>query len=99
VVEDQFSRLLSAMGVKRFAFFPSRRATALPAVGPNTRLLLAQPFLGDTARALEARGAQRIPAPSRSAPKAAPPGCRQPEPPSAWPRRRHARDRTGPPTR
>ncbi len=63
VVEDQFSRLLTAMGVKRFAFFPSRRSTALPAVGPNTRLLLAQPFLGDTARALEARGAQRIPAP------------------------------------
>ncbi|WP_343625856.1 ferredoxin:protochlorophyllide reductase (ATP-dependent) subunit N [Roseateles puraquae] len=63
VVEDQFSRLLTAMGVKRFAFFPSRRSTSLPAVGPNTRLLLAQPFLGDTARALEARGAQRIPAP------------------------------------
>lgn len=63
VVEDQFSRLLTSMGVKRFAFFPSRRSTALPAVGPNTRLLLAQPFLGDTARALEARGAQRIPAP------------------------------------
>ena len=63
VVEDQFSRLLTAMGVKRFAFFPSRRSTALPAVGPNTQLLLAQPFLGDTARALEARGAQRIPAP------------------------------------
>jgi light-independent protochlorophyllide reductase subunit N len=32
-------------------------------VGPNTKFILAQPFLGDTARALETRGAQRIAAP------------------------------------
>jgi light-independent protochlorophyllide reductase subunit N len=32
-------------------------------VGPRTRLLLAQPFLADTARALENRGASHIPAP------------------------------------
>jgi len=32
-------------------------------VGPNTRLLLAQPFLGDTARALIARGATLLSAP------------------------------------
>ncbi|MEN9887975.1 MAG: Light-independent protochlorophyllide reductase subunit, partial [Pseudomonadota bacterium] len=38
-------------------------STALPAVGPNTRMLLAQPFLADTARALERRGAQLLPAP------------------------------------
>ncbi|MFG6432006.1 ferredoxin:protochlorophyllide reductase (ATP-dependent) subunit N [Roseateles sp. LYH14W] len=63
VVEDQFSRLFTAMGVKRFAFFPSRSSTALPAVGPQTRVLLAQPFLGDTAKALESRGATRVPAP------------------------------------
>lgn len=63
VVEDQFSRLLTGMGVQRFAFFPSRSSTTLPAVGPSTRFLLAQPFLGDTARALESRGAQRIAAP------------------------------------
>ena len=35
----------------------------MPAVGPDTRYLLAQPFLGDTAVALEKRGAQRISAP------------------------------------
>ena len=29
----------------------------MPAIGPGTRVLLAQPFLGRTARALEARGA------------------------------------------
>jgi light-independent protochlorophyllide reductase subunit N len=63
VVEDQFKRLFNAMGLERVQFFPPRRAGALPAVGPNTRLLLAQPFLADTARSLEARGAQRLVAP------------------------------------
>lgn len=63
VVEDQFFRLFTAMGVKRFAFFPSRSSTTLPAVGPQTRYLLAQPFLGDTAKALESRGARRVAAP------------------------------------
>ena len=63
VVEDQFSRLFTAMGIKRFAFFPSRNSTALPAVGPQTRFLLAQPFLADTAKALESRGATRVASP------------------------------------
>jgi light-independent protochlorophyllide reductase subunit N len=63
VVEDQFRRLFSAMGAGEVVFFPPRRAGALPAVGPSTRLLLAQPFLADTARGLEARGAQRLEAP------------------------------------
>ena len=63
VVEDQFQRLFDAMGLGPVQFFPPRRAGALPAIGPNTRLLLAQPFLADTARALEARGAQRLVAP------------------------------------
>jgi len=62
VVEDQFRRLYAAMGVE-LAFFPPRSAGAMPAVGPRTRLLLAQPFLADTARALEARSAQRLVAP------------------------------------
>ena len=63
VVEDQFQRLFKAMGLGTVQFFPPRRAGALPAIGPNTHLLLAQPFLADTARALEARGAQRLVAP------------------------------------
>ncbi len=62
VVEDQFARLFSRMGIP-VAFLPPRRATELPAVGPNTRFLLAQPFLADTARALQERGATRIAAP------------------------------------
>jgi light-independent protochlorophyllide reductase subunit N len=63
VVEDQFIRLFAALGVGPVRFLPSRRASELPAVGPGTRFLLAQPFLAGTARALEARGARHIPAP------------------------------------
>jgi light-independent protochlorophyllide reductase subunit N len=62
VVEDQFQRLFCALGIHPVTFLPARRAADLPPVGPNTRFLLAQPFLADTARALEERGAQRIPA-------------------------------------
>jgi len=60
VVEDQFARLFEALGVAPVRFLPMRRATDLPPVGPNTSILLAQPFLGDAAKALEARGARRI---------------------------------------
>ena len=63
VVEDQFRRLFDALGLGPVAFLPPRRARDLPAVGPGTRYLLAQPFLGDTARALDERGAKRIAAP------------------------------------
>lgn len=63
VVEDQFARYLRAMGIERLSFFPPRSSRALPSVGKNTRYLLVQPFLAETARALEERGAQRIAAP------------------------------------
>ena len=63
VVEDQFLRLFTQLGVGPVHFFPPRRARDLPPVGPNTKLLLAQPFLGETARALMARGATLLPAP------------------------------------
>jgi light-independent protochlorophyllide reductase subunit N len=62
-VEDQFRRLFAAMGIGPVGFLPPRRAAELPAVGPGTRMLLAQPFLADTARRLEARGAVRLAAP------------------------------------
>jgi light-independent protochlorophyllide reductase subunit N len=61
-VEDQFRRLFTAMGIADVAFLPPRLSTALPAVGPATRVLLAQPFLTETARALAARGAAIMPA-------------------------------------
>ena len=60
VVEDQFLRLFAAMGIQTVHSFPARRAAAMPPVGPNTRFLLAQPFLSDTAMALENRGAVRL---------------------------------------
>jgi light-independent protochlorophyllide reductase subunit N len=65
VVEDQLARLLGQLlpAGTTLGFLPARRSDALPAVGPGTRFLLAQPFLGDTARALEARGAVRVAAP------------------------------------
>ena len=61
VVEDQLRSLLERMGLQ-VNFFPPRNSQAMPAVGPNTRFLLAQPFLADTARALQSRGAQHLPA-------------------------------------
>ncbi|MBA4171319.1 MAG: ferredoxin:protochlorophyllide reductase (ATP-dependent) subunit N [Hyphomicrobium sp.] len=63
VVEDQFRRLFEDLGIGPVAFLPARTANQQPAVGPDTRFLLAQPFLGDTARALENRGGKRIEAP------------------------------------
>ena len=62
MVEDQFARTFEQLGIPA-RFFPPRQARELPPVGPSTRMLLAQPFLGDTLRALEGRGAQRLPAP------------------------------------
>jgi light-independent protochlorophyllide reductase subunit N len=63
IVEDQFARLFGELGIERVRFFPGRSATDLPSIGPGTRFLLAQPFLADTARVMEARGATRIAAP------------------------------------
>ncbi|MBD8906628.1 ferredoxin:protochlorophyllide reductase (ATP-dependent) subunit N [Methylorubrum zatmanii] len=62
IVEDQFARLFAELGI-RARFLPARRAERMPSVGRGTRYLLAQPFLTDTARALEERGARRLAAP------------------------------------
>lgn len=63
VVEDQIRRLLEDLGVPAPRFLPARRAGELPPVGPGTRFLLAQPYLAETARLLEDRGAKRLSAP------------------------------------
>ncbi|MDE2080780.1 MAG: ferredoxin:protochlorophyllide reductase (ATP-dependent) subunit N [Burkholderiales bacterium] len=63
IVEDQFARLLADIGIAPVKFLPARQAAEMPAVGAGTRFLLAQPFLADTAKALEGRGARRIAAP------------------------------------
>ena len=62
VVEDQFARLFAELGI-RARFLPARRSGEMPAIGRGLPYLLAQPFLTGTARALDERGARRIPAP------------------------------------
>jgi light-independent protochlorophyllide reductase subunit N len=63
IVEDQFRRLFTALGIDAVDFLPPRRGRDLPAVGPSSLVLLAQPFLGDTAQRLAAKGARRLTAP------------------------------------
>ncbi|MBK5931863.1 ferredoxin:protochlorophyllide reductase (ATP-dependent) subunit N [Halochromatium salexigens] len=63
VVEDQFRRLFEALGIPALHFLPPRRGSELPPVGPGTRLLAAQPFVGGTAAALVDRGATLLEAP------------------------------------
>ena len=63
VVEDQFARLMADLGIGPVHFLPPRRASELPQVGSDTYLLPAQPFVADTIRALETRGAKRLVAP------------------------------------
>src|SRR6056300_717725 len=57
VVEDQFRRLFAGLGIHNVSFFPGNRTDDLPAVGPGTQVVLAQPFLASTLKALEDRGA------------------------------------------
>jgi len=63
VVEDQFLRLFSALGLGPVHFLPPRLSGELPPLGSGTSVLLAQPFLGRTARALSERGATVLQAP------------------------------------
>jgi light-independent protochlorophyllide reductase subunit N len=62
IVEDQFQRLFTELGIPT-SFFPARRSGDLPPMGPRTSYLLAQPFLAATGQALDERGARRLPAP------------------------------------
>ncbi len=62
IVEDQLRRTFEAIDIP-VAFLPARRAGELPGIGSSTSFLLAQPFLGETGRLLEARGATYLPAP------------------------------------
>jgi len=62
-VEDRLIGLFARMGIHAVRSLPPRRSTDLPPVGKGTKLLLAQPFLSATARALVARGAELIAAP------------------------------------
>ncbi|MCB1740393.1 MAG: ferredoxin:protochlorophyllide reductase (ATP-dependent) subunit N, partial [Gammaproteobacteria bacterium] len=65
LVETQFARIFRALGIESFRFLPagfgSDSDSADPAVGPGTICIAAQPFLGETVRALQARGAHYLP--------------------------------------
>lgn len=63
VVEDQALKLLSDLGIEPVRVLPSRTADDEHGIGENTVFALTQPFLGDTAAALERRGARHIAAP------------------------------------
>jgi light-independent protochlorophyllide reductase subunit N len=76
VVEDQALQLLRDLGVGPVRCLPARRADDIPAIGPNTRFVLLQPFLGDTHAALIRVGRSISPRPSPSAPKGPPFGFR-----------------------
>jgi light-independent protochlorophyllide reductase subunit N len=60
IVEDQFRRLFAELGITNVACLPERVVANLPGVGPNSRFLLAQPFLGETGQRLLERGAKRL---------------------------------------
>ncbi len=66
IVEDQFDRLFDSTGIRvaatKVAYFPPRRAAQIPAIGPNTKFILAQPFLNATRRAMIEKGANHVPA-------------------------------------
>jgi len=62
-VEDRLITLFQRMGIATVRSFPPRLSTDCPPVGRGTRMLLCQPYLSDTSRELQARGAELIRAP------------------------------------
>ena len=63
IVEDQFISILSSLGIKNIKTLPATQKDKIPSVGANTKFILVQPFLGETADTLEGRGVKRISAP------------------------------------
>lgn len=63
VIEDQFTRIFAGLGIDNVHFLPARRAEAVPSIGPGTVVLMAQPYLTETAKAFEKKGARVLIAP------------------------------------
>ena len=63
VVEDQLVTLLTDFGIENIKTLPAIKKDKIPSIGENTRFALVQPFLGETAEALERHGLKRISAP------------------------------------
>ena len=62
-VEDRFKKIFNNIGITNVESFPPRQSTELPKIGKNTKVLVTQPYLSDTARALQHRGCEIIHAP------------------------------------
>jgi light-independent protochlorophyllide reductase subunit N len=62
-VEDRFKKIFNNIGITNVESFPPRQSTELPKIGKNTKVLLTQPYLSDTARDLQHRGCEIIYAP------------------------------------
>ncbi len=62
-VEDRLKTIFNRLGIQKISSFPPRQSTELPSIGPGTKVLLAQPYLTDTARVLKDRGAEILQAP------------------------------------
>ena len=62
-VEDRLITLFRRLGINTIRSLPPRQSTELPPVGKGTKVLLCQPFLGDTSRRLRDRGAEILAAP------------------------------------
>ena len=63
VVEEQLIKMLTAFGIPNIKTLPAISKEKTPYIGKNTSFVLAQPFLGETAEALEGCGLKRILAP------------------------------------
>jgi light-independent protochlorophyllide reductase subunit N len=63
IVEDQLVDLITELGIKNITVLPGRNTATMPVIGKKSKFILVQPFLTDTAEALEKRGASRINAP------------------------------------
>ncbi len=62
-VEDRLTSIFNRLGIENVESFPPRQSTELPSIGSETKVLLTQPYLTDTARELKSKGAEIIGAP------------------------------------
>ena len=62
-VEDRLISIFNRLGIQNIHSFPPRQSTELPPIGPETKVLLTQPYLTDTARELKNKGAEILKAP------------------------------------
>ena len=63
IVEDQMERIFNKMGLANVEFFPPRSSEKQIKISEKTKFILAQPFLTETSKALEAKGIGLISSP------------------------------------